>query len=120
MYLSEGSNKSNNSKESTVCHHCFFNQGFKFQDFVCRVCHDLTMLSLTISDIAIITVKGVDYCCIIHDLSKSGANNLLKSLCLIIVDVYKICFKEIKIKNLVYSYFFDNLIKAKNIENKNI
>ena len=81
---------------------------------------DLTMLSLTISDIAIITVKGVDYCCIIHDLSKSGANNLLKSLCLIIVDVYKICFKEIKIKNLVYSYFFDNLIKAKNIENKNI
>ena len=35
------------------------------------------MLSVHISDIAIITVKNVDYRCIIHDISESEAINLL-------------------------------------------
>ena len=38
-------------------------------------CHDLTMLSITISDIAIITVKNVDFCCIIHKIGKSEEIN---------------------------------------------
>ena len=42
-------------------------------------CHNLTMLSVNISDIAIITVKNVDYRCIIHNISKSEAINLLKN-----------------------------------------
>ena len=37
------------------------------------------MLSVNISDIAIITVKNVDYCCIIHSVSKSESINLLSS-----------------------------------------
>ena len=37
-----------------------FNHGVKFQDSVCNGCHDLTMLSVNISDIAIITAKNVD------------------------------------------------------------
>ena len=57
----------------------FFNHGFKFQDSVCNGCHDLRMLSLTISDIAMITVKDVDYCCIIHNISISEAINLLEN-----------------------------------------
>ena len=56
-----------------------FNNGFKFQNYVCNGCHDLTMLSVNISDIAIITVKNVDYRCIIHNISKSEAINLLKN-----------------------------------------
>ena len=32
-------------------------QGFKFQDYVCNGCQDLSMLYLNTSDIAIITVK---------------------------------------------------------------
>ena len=48
--------KSNNSKECMICH-CFLNHGFEFQDSVCNGCHDLTMLSVNISDIAIITIK---------------------------------------------------------------
>ena len=47
------------------------------------------MLSVNISDIAIITVKGDDYCCIIHDISRSEAINLLKNSGLMIVDTYK-------------------------------
>ena len=56
-----------------------FIHGFKFQDSVCNGCYDLTILCLNISDIAIITVKKVDYCCIIHNISKSEAINLLKN-----------------------------------------
>ena len=41
-------------------------------------CHDL-MLCVHISDIAIITVKGVDYRFIIHGVKKSEAVSLLKN-----------------------------------------
>ena len=61
-----------------ICHYWFFNPGFKFQDSVCNGCHYLTMLSVNMSNIAIITVKNVDYYCIIHNLSKSEATSLLK------------------------------------------
>ena len=60
-----------------ICHYWFFNHGLKFQDSACNVCHDLTMLSVNISDIAIITVKNVDYYCIIFNIIKSKAINLL-------------------------------------------
>ena len=52
---------------------------FKFQDYVRNGCHDLIMLCLNISNIAIVTVKGVDYHCIIHDTSKSEAIRLLEN-----------------------------------------
>ena len=39
----------------------------------------LAILSVNISDIAIITIKNVYYRCIIHNISKSEAINLLKS-----------------------------------------
>ena len=77
--LSEGIDpaKSNNSKECIVCHYWYFNHGLKFQISVCNGCHDLTTLCLNISDIAIITVKGVDYCCINHHICKSEVIHLL-------------------------------------------
>ena len=36
------------------------------------------MLCIDISDIALMTVKNVDYRCIIHNISKSEAINLLE------------------------------------------
>ena len=71
--------KSKSSKECMICHYWFFNHGFEFQDSICNGCHDLAMLSANISNIAIITVKNVDYCSIIHNISKSEATNLLKN-----------------------------------------
>ena len=67
--------KSNISKERMICHYWFFNHGFKFQDSVCNKSHDLTMLGINISDIAIITVKNVDYRCFARN-SRSEAINL--------------------------------------------
>ena len=71
--------KSNNSKECMICHYWLFNHGFRFQDYVCNGCYDLSMLTINISDIAIITFKNVYYRCIIHNISKSEAINLLKN-----------------------------------------
>ena len=52
------------------------NYGFEFQDYVCNSCYNLTILSVNVSDIAIITVKNVDYCCIIYNIGKYQAMNL--------------------------------------------
>ena len=81
IYTSEGMDldKSNNSKECIICQYFFFNHGFKFQDYACNGCHDLSMLCLDISDIAIITVKNVDYRCIMYNISKTEAINLLEN-----------------------------------------
>ena len=89
--ISEGIDlaKQNSSKKCMICRYCFFNHGFKSQDYVCNGCHDLTVLSVNISDIATITIKNVDYCCFIHNISKSEVINLLKILFLKIVGTYK-------------------------------
>ena len=76
--ISEGTDlaKSNRSKACIICHYWFFNHGFKFQYSVCNSCRDLSMLCHNASDIIIITVKNVDYRCIIDNISKSEAINL--------------------------------------------
>ena len=68
-----------------ICHHFCFNHRFKFQDYVCNGCHDFTMSNVNISDIVIISVKNVDYHCVIHNIKKSEAVYLLKFLFLKIV-----------------------------------
>ena len=73
--------ESNKSREYMIFRYFFFNHGFKFQDYVCNGCHNLKMLSVNISNIAIITVKNFDYCCIIHSISKSEAMYLFKKFC---------------------------------------
>ena len=65
-------NKSRVSNECDVCHYCYFlNYSFKFQPNVCNRCHYLLMMCLSLSDIAILNIKGFDYCCIISLISKS-------------------------------------------------
>ena len=78
--FSEGTdvNKTSKSKECDVCHHWhFLNKGFKFQPNVCNRCHDLLMKSMNLNDIAILNIKGSDYCCIISLISKNEAINLM-------------------------------------------
>ena len=56
-----------------------FNYNFEFQNFVCNGCHDLTMFCLNFGDVSIISTQNVDYCSIIHDISKSDAIHLLEN-----------------------------------------
>ena len=57
----------------------FFNHEFEFQYSICIGCHDFSMQCLDISNIAIFTVNNVDYCCIIYNINKSEAINLLEN-----------------------------------------
>ena len=53
---------SNDRKKSMIYHYYqLSNHVLKFQDNVCSSCHDLTMLKVNISNIAVITVKNVDF-----------------------------------------------------------
>ena len=54
--------KTSASKECDICHYCYFlNFSFKFQPNVCNRCHDLLMMSVNRSNIAILNIKGSDY-----------------------------------------------------------
>lgn len=49
------------------------------RDFVSNSCQDLMMKYVSNGNIATITVKGTDHCCIIHDISKSDSIDLSKN-----------------------------------------
>ena len=68
-------------QECDICHYWnFLNKGFKFQPNLCNGCHDLLMMSMNLSNIAIVNIKGSYYCCIISVISKSEAINLIQSI----------------------------------------
>ena len=80
--VSEGVNvnKTSASKECDACHYWYFlNCSFKFQPNVCNRCHDLLMVSVNLTDIAILNIKGLDYHCIISLISKNEAINLIQT-----------------------------------------
>ena len=59
-------NKTSASIECDVFHYWYFlNYIFKFQRNVCNRCHDLLTMSVSLIDIAILSIKGSDYHCII-------------------------------------------------------
>ena len=71
-------NKTNASKECDICHYWYFlNYSFKFQPNVCSRCHDLLMMPINLSDIAILNIKGSEYRHIISLISKNEAIKLM-------------------------------------------
>ena len=75
--VSEGTdvNKTTALKEYDVCHYWYFLIfSFKVQPNVCNRCHDLLM-SVNLSDIAILNVRGSDY----RLISKNEAINLMQN-----------------------------------------
>lgn len=84
IYLRKESDvvKSKISKGCIISLYWFFNHGLKLDHSISNGYHDLTMLCLNNSDIAIIAVKDIDYYCIIHDLRKSEAIHWSENLVL--------------------------------------
>ena len=73
-------NKTSASKECDIGHYWYFlNFSFKLQPNFCNRCHDLLMMSINLSDIAILNIKGSDYHCIISLISKNEAINLMQN-----------------------------------------
>ena len=73
-------NKTSASKEYDICHYLYFlNNSFKFQPNVCNRYQDLLMLSVNLSDSAILNIKVSNYHCFIRLISKNEAINLLQN-----------------------------------------
>ena len=77
--VSEGinGNETSVSKVCDVCHYWY--HSFKFQPNVCNRCHDLLLMSINLSDIAILNIKGSDYCGIISLIIKNEAIKLMQN-----------------------------------------
>ena len=68
--------KTSASKKSDICYYWYFlDKGFKFQPNVCNGGHDVLMISIKLSDIAILNIQGVDYRCIINGMRKNKVVN---------------------------------------------
>ena len=73
-------NKTSASKECDICHYWYFlNYSIKFQPNIWDRFYDLLRLSMNLSDIAILNIKGSDYCCIISLINKNEAMNLMQN-----------------------------------------
>ena len=86
MDVSEGIdvNKTSASKECDICHYwCFLNYSFTFQTSACNRYHYLLMMSMNVSSIVILNIKGSDYRRIISLISKNEAIKLLQNADLI-------------------------------------
>ena len=70
------------SKKCHVYHYWFF----KIKDlsfncmYVCNGCHDVLMMSINLSDIAISKINVADYRCIISQITKIEAINILQNV----------------------------------------
>ena len=73
-------NKAGGSKECDICQYWYFlHYSFQFQPNICNRCHDLLMMSMNLSDIAILNIKCCDCCCIFSLISKNDAINLMEN-----------------------------------------
>ena len=74
-------NKTSASKECDICHYWYIlNYSFKFQSNVCNKCYELLVMSMNLSDIAILNIKDSNYRCIISLISKNEAINLMQNV----------------------------------------
>ena len=72
--ISEGIdiNKTNASKEYELCHYWFLKDiGFKFEEHVCKKCHDLLTIAYSLKNIAILNAKGATFRCILMSISQN-------------------------------------------------
>ena len=90
-------NKTSASKECMLCHYWHFKDvGYAFEEHVCNKCHNVLMTAYELKNIAILTVKRVDYRCILLGISKNEAVNRLKNSVLEDKSVFKWILVEIK------------------------
>ena len=55
-------NKTSASKICELCHYCVFKDvGFKFEEHVCNVCHDLLTMTYGLENVAILSSKGATF-----------------------------------------------------------
>ena len=71
--VSEGTDvdKTSASKECELCHYWFFKDfGYKFEDYVCNGCYNLSAMAYSLKNIAILSAKGATFRCLLMGNSK--------------------------------------------------
>ena len=64
-----------------ICHYWYFKDiGYKFEPYVCNKCHDISMIAYELENIAIVSVKRVDYRCILWNLWNMSRNDAINRL----------------------------------------
>ena len=67
-------NKTSASNECELCHYWFFKDiEFKFEGHVCNRCHDFLTMAYCLKNIAILSVKGATFRCLLMGISKNEA-----------------------------------------------
>ena len=74
-------NKTSTSKECDICHYWYFlDKWFNFKRYVCNGNHDLLIMSMNLSNIAILKIKSADYHYIISGTSNSEVIKLMQNI----------------------------------------
>ena len=71
-----------------LCHCWYFKDlGYKLQPYLCNGSHAVSMMDYELKNIAILNAKGVDFRCILWDISRDEAVNRLNNSVLEDTDV---------------------------------
>ena len=73
-------NKTNAWKECKICHYWYFKViGFKYEPYLCNVCHGLMQNAISFNDVAVVYIKGSAYRIHICDMSKNDGISIMKN-----------------------------------------
>ena len=57
-----------------ICNYWYFlDIGYKYEQYVCNGCHDLSIIVYDLDDFMILDIKGVDYRCFMRNMCKNDA-----------------------------------------------
>ena len=60
-----------------MCHSAFKDVGYKCEPHVCNGCHDILMIAYELKNTGIVNVKGVDYRCVLWNITRTDTINML-------------------------------------------
>ena len=67
-------NKSKKFKKCMICHYWYIlNLNCTYEPEVCNGCHDISMMAYELENIAILNLKGVDYRCVLWNITRNDA-----------------------------------------------
>ena len=72
-------NKSEESVKCMICNCYYFKDGFKYQPYVCNICHNFSVTVQNLSDFFVVTIKNADYRVYITGVDKKAAVFILKN-----------------------------------------
>ena len=68
------------NQECIICHYWYFKDiGYKFEQYACNKCHDISMMAYELKSIVILNVNDIDYRYVLWNITKNDANNRLNN-----------------------------------------